>query len=352
MKPFRLALFALAAAVVFGSCAGRSVQQVSLLPDVQKIGNLEGSYSMKFTLDGETRYATASVKKIAERQYQIARVTVYGPTVYSFTVAEDGTVTSDELGSALPIILVAAALATACEFHSGTTVPKEEYDAVVNAYNELKVSAEATRDSYIESATAVDNILQELSQISGSTAVLRTDVEQGTARLNQVEMIENSISDIKGKLSQLERLTQDNAQYKKLVSSLKTVISEKEKEIEDLKAEIQAKDRTISEQNEEITAQRGTIVMQNETITAQQENLEKAVREQARMLYQAGVDFEELGDESPTVSRRKDKAKVKSLTLEMYEKAVLYYSKAQETGYPEAAERIAAVKEKMATLAQ
>ena len=76
MKPFRLALFAFAAAVVFGSCAGRSVQQVSLLPDVQKIGNLEGSYSMKFTSDGETRYATASVKKIAERQYQIARVTV------------------------------------------------------------------------------------------------------------------------------------------------------------------------------------------------------------------------------------------------------------------------------------
>ena len=66
----------------------------------------------------------------------------------------------------------------------------------------------------------------------------------------------------------------------------------------------------------------------------------------------AGGDFEERGDESPTVSRRKDKAKVKSLTLEMYEKAVLYYSKAQETGYPEAAERIAAVKEKMATLAQ
>ena len=70
------------------------------------------------------------------------------------------------------------------------------------------------------------------------------------------------------------------------------------------------------------------------------------------MLYQAGVDFEELGDESPTVSRRKDKAKVKSLTLEMYEKAILYYSKAQETGYADAADRLAAVKEKMAALAQ
>ena len=248
---------------------------------------------------------------------------------------------------ALPIILVAAVLVTACDFQHGTTVPKEEYDAVVNAYNDLKVSAEATRDSYIEQATAVDNILQELSQISGSTAVLRTDVEQGTARLNQVEMI-----DIKGKLSQLERLTQDNAQYKKLVSSLKTVIAEKEKEIEDLKAEIQEKDRTISEQNEMISAQHGTIAQQNETINVQQENLSKAVREQARMLYQAGVDFEELGDESPSVSRRKDKAKVKSLTLEMYEKALLYYSKAQETGYPDAAARITAVQEKIATLAQ
>ena len=254
----------------------------------------------------------------------------------------------------LPLIpiLLAAVLAAGCEFRSGDTVPKEDYDAVVRAYDELKVSAEATRDNYIEQAAAVDNILQELTQISGSTAVLRTDLEQGTAQLNQVEMIENSISDIKGKLDQLERLTKDNAQYKKVVASLKTVIAEKEKEIEDLKAEIQARDKTITEQNEMITAQHGTIAQQNETISAQQANLQKAVQEQARMLYQAGEDFEELGDESPTVSRRKDKAKVKSLTLEMYEKAILYYSKAQETGYADAADRLAAVKEKMAALAQ
>jgi chromosome segregation ATPase len=163
-------------------------------------------------------------------------------------------------------------------------------------------------------------------------------------------MIEDNIDDIKQKLSKLEQLTRDNAQFKKVISSLKTVISEKEKEIEDLRAEIQDRDRTITEQNEKISAQHGTIQLQNETITAQQENLRKAVQEQARLLFLAGQDFEELGDESPTVSRRKDKAKVKSLTLEMYEKAILYYSKAQETGYPEAVSRIAAVKEKMAAL--
>ena len=177
-------------------------------------------------------------------------------------------------------------------------------------------------------------------------------MEQGTARLNQVEMIESSIQDIKGKLDRLEQLTRDNAEYRKVVSSLKTVIAEKEKEIEGLRAEIVEKDRTISEQSEKITAQHGTIVMQTETINAQQATLEKAVREQSQMLFQAGQDFEQLGDDVPAVSRRKDKAKVRTLTVEMYEKAILYYTKALETGYADAAARIDAVREKMSLLAQ
>ena len=98
MKPIRPFLLMALACVVLVSCAGRSAQQVSTLPDIQKIGNLEGSYSMKFTASGETRYATASVKKLAERQYQITRVTVYGPVVYTFIVNDDGTVKSEELG--------------------------------------------------------------------------------------------------------------------------------------------------------------------------------------------------------------------------------------------------------------
>ncbi len=99
MKSLRHLVFLLVLGTVLAGCAGRSVRQVSTVPDVQKIGNLEGSYSMKFISEGETRYATASVKKIAERQYQIARVTVYGPAVYTFTVTDDGKVSSDELGA-------------------------------------------------------------------------------------------------------------------------------------------------------------------------------------------------------------------------------------------------------------
>ena len=99
MKTLRYLAFLTVLCALLAGCAGRSVRQVSTVPDVQKIGNLEGSYSMKFISEGETRYATASVKKIAQRQYQIARVTVYGPAVYTFTIAEDGTVSSDELGT-------------------------------------------------------------------------------------------------------------------------------------------------------------------------------------------------------------------------------------------------------------
>ena len=68
------------------------------------------------------------------------------------------------------------------------------------------------------------------------------------------------------------------------------------------------------------------------------------------MLFQAGLDFEQIGDQSPRVSRRKDRAKVKSLTLEMYEKALLYYTKAEETGYPDASARITGIREKIAAL--
>jgi len=249
---------------------------------------------------------------------------------------------------ALPAL--AACLVLGGCWQNTEVVSREEYDALKQDYADLKASSEAARQEYVDQAVAMDDILQELTQVSGRTVLLRSDVEQGRARLTQVEQIEDNIDEIKRKLDRLDKLSAENAQNRKLIASLRKVITEKEAEIEELRKEIQDRDDTISEQTRTITEQSGTIQNQNETISAQQENLRVAVQEQARMLYQAGQDFEELGDESPTVSRRKDKAKVKSLTEEMYEKAILYYTKAQETGYPEAAYRIAEVREKLAQL--
>ena len=242
--------------------------------------------------------------------------------------------------------IVAALLLTgACE-SAPETVSKAEYDQLMEEYKDLKASAESTRAEYAAQSVAIDNILQQLAQISGRTVTLRSDLESGTVELTQVQQIEDSIEDIKGKLKQLDALSAQNAELKKMVSSLKKVIEEKEVEIAELMEEIRAKDLTINLQQDTINAQSGTIQSQIATISAQQEDIRAALQKQARMLFQAGQDFEELGDNAPEVSRRKDKAKVQAFADEMYQKAFIYYQQAAESGYPQAAVRMAEVEQK------
>lgn len=231
-----------------------------------------------------------------------------------------------------------------------TSVSQAQYDQLLQEYADLQAAAQVTRTEYAAQAAAVDQILQELSQITGRTVLLRTDLEHGTAQLTQVEQIEESIGTIKERLSQLEKLSAQHKELQKMVASLRTVIDEKEAEIESLKEEIRLRDDTINEQHRTISEQSGTIESQHQTISHQQENLRSLLAEQAQMLFQAGVDFEDLGDRAPEVSRRKDKQKVQDFTREMYDKALVYYSQAQAAGYPEAAVRISRVQEKLAGL--
>ena len=132
-----------------------------------------------------------------------------------------------------------------------------------------------------------------------------------------------------------------------MVKSLQTVIAQKDQEITTLKEEISRRDATIDEQHRTISEQSGTIESQNKTISAQQENLRALLAEQAQMLFQAGVDFEDLGDNAPSVSGRRDRRNQKDFKRAMYEKSILYYREAQNSGYPEAAYRISEVQEKM-----
>ena len=242
--------------------------------------------------------------------------------------------------------LLALSLVTGCK--DPNFVSRQDYETLEKEYEDLKTGSQAIREEYAAQAKAVDTILQELSQISGSTLTLRTDLEHGTAEMTQVEKIENGLEDIKDQLSQLETLTKSNKQLRGMVASLKKVIAQKETEIEELKAEIRKKDETITAQHHTITEQSGTIESQTATINAQQENLRSLLAEQAQMLFQAGVDFEDLGDDTPEVSLRKNKKKVAEFREAMYRKAIVYYNQAQAAGYPEAAFRISQVEEKLA----
>ena len=244
--------------------------------------------------------------------------------------------------------VLAAALVFSCE--DPNYVPRTEYESLVKEYEDLKAGAQATREEYAAQAAAVDKILQDLSQITGRTVSLRANMEQGTAELTQVQQIEESIGGIKDRLSQLEKLSGQSAELKKMVKSLQSVITEKEAEIAQLKEEISRKDATIEQQHQTISEQFQTLETQNQTISAQRENLRSLLAEQAQMLFQAGVDFESLGDNAPEVRRHKDKEKLADFREEMYSKAILYYQQAQNAGYPEAGYRISQVNEKRGAL--
>jgi len=237
-------------------------------------------------------------------------------------------------------------LAAACE--DPAFVSRKDYEDLAKEYEELKTGSEAIRQEYADQAQAVNDILQQLSQISGSTLVLRTDMERGTAQMTQVQRIESGLDNIKNKMEELEEATRHNQQLRGMVKSLKKVIAEKETEIEALKAEIKKKDETITAQHQTIAEQSGTIENQTATINAQKDNLRAILAEQAQMLFQAGVDFEDLGDEAPEMSLRKNKRKMADFRNAMYQKAIVYYRQAQAAGYPEAAYRISAIEEKLA----
>ena len=80
------------------SCGPRS-SSASTIPSPEILRNLSGNYSMKMVVDGDVRYSTAVVSEIAVGQFQIARITVYGPVRYGFTLGQNAAVSSQELGN-------------------------------------------------------------------------------------------------------------------------------------------------------------------------------------------------------------------------------------------------------------
>lgn len=91
-------ILSVALAVLLCSCGGPSVSSAEEAVPSSILHSLEGNYTMKTTDPSGTHYSTAVVKELGSKQFQIARITVYGPVYYGFTL--DGTsVDSAELGS-------------------------------------------------------------------------------------------------------------------------------------------------------------------------------------------------------------------------------------------------------------
>ena len=92
-------IFVLAAlSVLFAGCSDRN-NNLPIEASAKVLEDLPGNYTLKTTADDSVRYSTAVVTEIAKGEYQISRVTVYGPVLYSFKLGEHALVESEELGS-------------------------------------------------------------------------------------------------------------------------------------------------------------------------------------------------------------------------------------------------------------
>ena len=209
---------------------------------------------------------------------------------------------------------------------------------------ETKAAQQELQKQYISQNEEMTEILKELNTITGKTASLRLDVENGSARLTQAEQISAKIDALKAKVSALEKsnaaLSGKNKDFAKMVEEFNSVIETQEQQINALKEEIQGKDRTIR-------AQKDTISSQSSTIARQRDDLEKLVAKQAKSLCEAGEALEEIADNAPEVSWKKNRDKVASMAQSIYMKALDYYQLALEAGYAPAQERINAISGKI-----
>ncbi len=243
-----------------------------------------------------------------------------------------------------------AAAAVSC-IGNGETVSKKQYDALNQAYSELKDNHKKVQADYTRNNDELNAILTELAAVSGKTTSLKTDVESGKARMTQADQISTRITELKERIARLEKEVSldrsSNKQLKETVKSMTELVEKQEKEVSALKEEIARKDKTISDQKDTIARRNQTIESQKSLIEQQNDDLQRTVARQAVSLFQAAVDLEELGDQAPEVKWKKNKEKVSQLQQTIYQKAMEYYLLAEEQGYTPATARIDALKAKI-----
>lgn len=236
-------------------------------------------------------------------------------------------------------LALAAALMGGC-LDRQTVTDSPEVEDLKRELAQLKESSKELQDKYILQNEEMTRILEEVSVITGRTSDLRIDVENGAARLTQAEQLSASITQVKAKLSALEKsltaMGGKNKDFEKMIDGLNKVIGQQESIIFDLREVIESKDYTIERQ-------RDTITYQNMTIERQMAELENLVFEQAKSLCEAGIALEQVADDAPAVSWRKNKEKLDAYRQNLYKMALSSYRKSFDSGYEPAREHVASV---------
>lgn len=225
---------------------------------------------------------------------------------------------------------------------------------------EAKQNLQSVQENYAKQNRELTAILEEISELTCQTISLQIDSENGNRQLTQAEQVSEGLDRVKYRIDRLEKeaerarqLDKDMAISVKTIKKLRATVANQQKEIDRLVAVISDKDATIGTQNAVISVQKDTISGQMQTILRQKDELKRSLDRQTEMIYQAGLEFERLGNEADqmlTVSGRKDKEMVRSYKKAIYEKASEFYNQAANMNHAGAKGRIEVIDYKIASI--
>lgn len=257
------------------------------------------------------------------------------------------------------ILAITAAAIKSCDIDI-PFVTREALETAQNETRDAKQALQSVQDNYARQNRELSSILAELTELSCQTTALQLNPEDEGRQLTQAEKIDGSLNAIKSRIDRLEqeanrarKLDKDMALSSQTIRRLRTTVANQQEEINRLRAAIADRDATISRQNTVIAVQKDTISEQLQTILRQKAELNDALVRQTEMVYQAGCEFERLGDEGEqtlAVSGRKDKEMVRAYKKAIYEKASQFYHTAANMDHSAAKGRCEVISYKIASL--
>lgn len=207
------------------------------------------------------------------------------------------------------------------------TVSKSKYDAVMTDYLKLKRESEDIVQKNIDQSASINNILQELSDITTMSNTVRANLETGDAQITQAEEIQNRINNLKDILAQQKSVNKENKELLRTIDGLNEIITQKEMEIATLKMEIENQRETIAGQEKTIGEQEKEIALKERLLLEYHQG----------MIYEMAEELYNVSHELPKVRGAKDKKNIKNTRYYILNKALECAQEAEKLKHPGAA---------------
>ena len=223
------------------------------------------------------------------------------------------------------------------EVEEQPTVSLDEYNDLREKYDLLKASSESTLAANERARQELDEIMVELSNISGRTINLQKDIENGRAKDNRsrAQHISESLAIIKRRLNAVSTTGADK-QTLALVENLRKTITLNEQEIARLNGVIEDKNQQISTLDNELADKNAQL---------QQVISDMKAAEQASWMHM-GSELTRAADLLPDVKGHGNMKEVKKAKLLILQRAKSAYEQAYRLGCYDATARIREVEAK------